>query len=91
MDFDDSFEDGFDDGEFMDDSDGDFGSEDSFDEDSEIKNEPTGDDICEDEFTVEDAVMTGIAFGWGYEEGKRRKLERKMDDDQDQSNNDSKT
>jgi hypothetical protein len=32
---------------------------------------------------VEDAVMTGIAFGWGYEEGKRRKLEKKMNDDRD--------
>ena len=71
---DDSFEDGFED---------DFSSEDSLEDDSGIEDEPTGDDICDEEFTVEDAVMTGIAFGWGYEEGKRRKLEKKMNDDRD--------
>ena len=77
--------DDFDDGDFMgDDSmedsfDDDFSSEDSLDDDSGIEDEPTGDDECDDEFTVEDAVMTGIAFGWGYEEGKRRKLQRELD------------
>ena len=75
---DDSFEDGFDD---------DFGSEDSLDDDSGIENEPTGDDICDDEFTVEDAVMSGIAFGWGYEEGlgekERRRIEREMNKEKD--------
>jgi hypothetical protein len=71
---DDSMEDSFDD---------DFGPEDSLDDDSGIEDEPTGDGVSDDEFTVEDAVMTGIAFGWGYEEGKRRKLEKKMNDDRD--------
>ena len=63
------------------------------DDDSGIEDEPTGDDICDDDFTVEDAVMTGIAFGWGYEEGaeerRRRKLEKKMNDDRDKHNNHS--
>mgnify|MGYP001137475898 CR=1 FL=1 len=44
----------------------------------------------QDEFTVEDAVMTGIAFGWGYEEGmeeaERRRLEREMNKDKDRDN-----
>ena len=47
---------------------------------SGIAQEPT-DDLCDDEFTVEDAVMTGIAFGWGYAEGmeevERRRLEKR--------------
>ena len=34
---------------------------------------------------AKDAMMTGIAYGWGYEEGleeaERRKLEKKMNDD----------
>ena len=90
-DFDDDFGDDFSDNgnDFMDDSDDDFGSEDSLDDDSEIENEPTGDDICDDEITVEDAVFIGgTMMGWAYEEGveegKRRKLERefnKNDDD----------
>jgi hypothetical protein len=71
---DDSFEDGFEDN---------FEPEDLSDDDSGIEDEPTGDGVSDDEFTVEDAVMTGIAFGWGYEEGKRRKLEKKMNDDRD--------
>ena len=83
-DFYDDFDDGFDDGDFMDDSDGDFEAEDSLD-DGGIEEEPTGDDVCDDEFTVEDAVMTGIAFGWGYEEGfaerERRRLIKKMNKD----------
>jgi hypothetical protein len=33
--------------------------------------------------------MMGWAYEEGLEEGKRRKLEKKMDDDQDQSNNGS--
>lgn len=84
-----------DDGDFFEDSDGDFGSEDLPDDDSAIENEPTGDDICDDEFTVEDAVMAGVAFGWGYEEGagerRRRKLEKKMNADRDKRNNHSGT
>jgi hypothetical protein len=68
----------------------DFGPEDYLDNDIGIEDAPTGDDdMCDYEFTVEDSVMTGIAFGWGYEEGKRRKLEKKMQDDQDQLDNHS--
>ncbi|MBW1969334.1 MAG: hypothetical protein JRI82_07525, partial [Deltaproteobacteria bacterium] len=76
--------DDFDDGDdsMEDSSYDDFGPEDSLDDDSGIEDE-SADDLCDDEFTVEDAVMTGIAFGWGYEEGKRRKLEKKMNDDRD--------
>jgi hypothetical protein len=47
---DDSIEDAFDD---------DFGLEVSLDEDTGIEEEPTN-DMCDDEFTVEDAVMTGM-------------------------------
>jgi hypothetical protein len=80
---DDSMEDSFND---------DLGSEDSFDDDLGIEDEPT-DDMCEDEFTVEDAVILGSAMGWAYEEGleeaKRRKLEKKMNANPEQSNNHS--
>ena len=78
---DDSFEDGFED---------DFGAEDSLDNDTGIENEAT-DDLCEDEFTTKEAVIFGIAMNFAYEEGleeaERRKLEKKMDDDQDQLDN----
>jgi hypothetical protein len=93
MDFDDfdDFNDGFDDGDFMDDSDGDFGMDDPSDEDSGIEEEPTGDHKCDDEITVEDAVfLGGTMMGWAYEEGieegKRRKLEKKMNDDRNNRN-----
>jgi len=78
---DDSMEDAFDD---------DFGSEDSLDDDSGIEDEPA-EEMCEDEFTDQDTFITGTAFGFGYEEGlleaERRRLEKKMNDDQDHSNN----
>ena len=69
---DDSMEDSFDD---------DFGSEDSLD-DGGIEDEPT-DDVCDNEFTMKDAVILGSAMGWAYEEGKRRKLEKEMNDKTD--------
>jgi len=97
-DYDDGFDgDDFgDDGhEFMDDDsiedalDDDFGSEDSLDDDSGIEDEPTGDDICEDEFTANEAAMFEVAMGFAYEEGleegKRRKLQRELDKDDDDS------
>jgi len=68
-DFYDDFDDGFEDGDFMDDSDGDFEMDDPFNEDTGIEEEPIRKDESEDEFTTKDAVMTGIAFGWGFEEG----------------------
>ena len=81
------FFDNFDDGEFMDDDsmedsfDDDFGSEDSLDHSPEIEDEST-DDVCDDEFTMKGAVILGSAMGWAYEEGleeaERRKLEKKM-------------
>ncbi|MFH1738081.1 MAG: hypothetical protein ABIH23_03675 [bacterium] len=104
-DFDDDFSDDFegdsgDDGNFMDDDsiedsfDDDFGPEDSCEDDSGIEIEPIGDEMCDDEFTVKDAVILGSAMGWAYEEGldeaERRKLEKKMDDDMGVSNRDSK-
>ena len=93
-DFYDDFDDGFEDGDFMDDSDGDFEAEDSLDDDGGIEEEPIVEDVCDDEFTVEDAVfiggtIMGFAYEEGVEEGKRRKLEKKMDGDQDHSNNGS--
>jgi hypothetical protein len=91
-DFYDNFEDGFEDGDFMDDSDGDFEMDDPFDEDSGIEGQST-DDMCDDEFTTKDAVILGSAMGWAYEEGleeaEQRKLQKKMEDDQDQRNNHS--
>ncbi len=81
----DSIEDSFDD---------DFGPEDSSDDDSGIEIEPIGDEMCYNEFTVKDAVILGSAMGWAYEEGleeaERRKLEKKMEDDMDVSDRDSK-
>ncbi len=75
---DDSFEDGF--GE-------NFEMDDPLDDGDGIEAEPTGDDLCDDEFTTKDAVMLGSAMGWAYEEAleerKRRKLEKKMDADRD--------
>jgi hypothetical protein len=94
-DFYDDFDDGFEDGNFMDDSEGDFEMDDPFDEDSGIEEEST-DDVCADGIPMEDAVFIGgTMMGWAYEEGledgKRRKLEKKMQDDMDISNRDSKT
>ena len=83
---DDYYEDFGDDGDFFDDSEGNFEMDDPFDEDSGIEDAPR-DNECDDDFTMEDAMMTSIAFGWGYEEGleegKRRKLEKKMNDKTD--------
>ena len=85
-DFDD-FDDGFEDGDSMEDSSyEDFCSEDSLDNDIGIQDEPAGDDMCEDNITVEDAVFIGgTMMGWGYEEGldesERRRIEREMDKD----------
>jgi hypothetical protein len=77
---DDAFEDAFDD---------DFGPDDSLDNDSGIEDEQS-DDICEDEFTANEATMFGVGMGFAYEEGleeaERRKLERNMDDNRDQGN-----
>jgi hypothetical protein len=92
-DFYDDFEDGFEDGDFMDDSEGDFEMDDPFDQDTGIEKEPT-DDMCDDEIPMEDAVFIGgTMMGWAYEEGietcKRRKLEKKMQDDQEKRNNGS--
>jgi hypothetical protein len=93
-DFDDDFSDDGDD--FMDDDsiedsfDDKFGPEDSLDDNGGIEEEPAGNDLCDDEFTTKDAVILGSAMGWAYEEGldeaERRKLEKKMEDDQDQRN-----
>ena len=89
MDFED-FENGFEEDEFMDDDN--FETEDSLDDASGIEIEPTGDDICDDEFNTKDAVILGSAMGWAYEEAleerKRRKLEKKMDADRDKRNDD---
>ena len=87
-DFFDDFDDGFEDSDFMDDSDGDFEAEDSLDDDGGIEDEPT-DDMCDDDIPMEDAVFIGgTMMGWAYEEGieegKRRKLEKKMNKGNDQ-------
>ena len=70
---DDSFEDGFDEN---------FNSEDLSNDDSGIEEESTGGDMCDDEFTMKDAIFLGGAMGWAYEEGldeaERKKLEKKM-------------
>ena len=90
-DFYDNFDD-FDEGEFMDDDsfedgfDENFESEDLSNDDSGIEEEPTGDDMCEDDIAMEDAVFIGgTMMGWAYEEGleegRRRKLEKKMNAD----------
>jgi hypothetical protein len=90
-DFDDDFYDG--DDSMEDSSDEDFGPEDSLDNDIGIEDEPAGDDQCDDEFTTKEAVIFGMAMNFAYEEGleeaERRRLEKKMDDDQDQLDNHS--
>ena len=87
----DDFENDYDDyGEFMDDT-YDFDEEDSFDDGPEMEDEDT-DDMCDDEFTTKDAVILGSAMGWAYEEGleeaRRRKLEKKMNKDKDNNQDD---
>ena len=79
-DFSDDFDDDFgDDGDyFSDESDDGFEMDEPLDDVSGIENEPTGDDICDDKFTVEDAVRTGIACGWGYAEGKKESERRNL-------------
>ena len=88
------FDDDFDDGDFMDDSEGNFEMDDPFDEDSGIEGDHAGDDMHDDDIAMEDAVFIGgTMMGWAYEEGleegKRRKLEKKMNDDRDKRNNHS--
>ncbi len=81
---DDSIEEEFDD---------DFPLDYSLDDVSGIKNEPTEDDICYEEFTTKDAVILVSAMGWAYGEGLkeayRKKLEKKMNANREQSNNHS--
>ena len=76
-----------------DDSDDNLEMDDPLVDDSGIEEESTDDDMCDDEFTTKEAVIFGMAMNFAYEEGleeaERRKLEKKMDDDQDQSNNGS--
>ena len=94
-DFFDDFSDDFDeDGDSFDDAfDDDWSSEDSLDDEDSNEDEPAGDDQCDDEFTMKDAIFLGGAMGFAYEEGmeeaERRKLEKKMNDDKDQRNNHS--
>ena len=85
---DDYYEDDFfDEGDF----DENFESEDSLDDDPEMGDEPDKADSHED-FTTRDAFILGGAMGWAYEEGideaKRRKLEKKMQDDEGVRNRD---
>ena len=97
MDFDD-FDNGFDDGDFMDDDsfedgfDNDFGSEDSLDDGPEIEEDSTENDMCDDEFTTKDAVILGGFMGWAYEEGledsRRKKVEKKVIKDKDNDQDD---
>lgn len=78
--------------DFMDESNGDFYGnfepEDYLD-DGKVEDEPA-DDMCDDEFTMKDAIFLGGAMGFAYEEGleegKRRKLEKKMDSDRNNRN-----
>ena len=62
--------------------------EDSPDDDMGIEDEPAGDDMCEDEFTANEALMFGVAMGFAYEEGleeaERRKLQREFDKENDE-------
>jgi hypothetical protein len=88
--YDDS-DDGFEDGDFMDDSDGDFEMDDPSDDDSGSEEEPT-DDMQNEEIAMGNAVFIGgTMMGWayeeGFEEGKRRRLEKKMLEDQEKRNN----
>ena len=70
-------------------------SEDSLNDGSEIEDEPT-DDVCDDQISIEDAVvlggtMMGLAYEEGLEERKRKKLEKKMADEKKHRNSNSKT
>jgi hypothetical protein len=93
-DFYDDFDDDFgDDGDsFSDDPDDGFEMDDSLDDDPGIEDKST-DDLCDDEFTTKEGVIFGMAMNFAYEEGleeaERRRLEKKMDDDQDQLDNHS--
>ncbi len=81
--------DDFDEGDFMDDDsfedscEDNYEADDSFDEGSETGDEPDG--VDEAGFTARDACILGGAMGFAYEEGleeaERRKLEKKMQDD----------
>ena len=98
----DDYFDDFDGGDFTDDdsfedsSDENLETEDSsFDEDPEMGDEPDEADSHEDDFNAKDAFILGGAMGFAFEEGldeaERRKLEKKMQDDKDLRNRDSKT
>ena len=67
-----------------------FEPEDVDKDDSGIPDEQS-DDICEDEFSTNEALMFGVAMGFAYEEGleegKRRKLEKKTCDNWKCNNN----
>jgi len=96
----DDFFDDFDDGDFNDDdsfedsSDENLETEDSLDDGPEMSDEPDEADLHDDGFTAREAFFFGSAMGWAYEEGleeaERRKLEKKMEDDKDLRNRDSK-
>jgi hypothetical protein len=91
MEMDDFYDDDFMEDSFFGD---DFEPEDVDNDGSGIEDDQS-DETCEDEFTMEDAVMTGIAYGWGYEEGlleerKRRRLEKNIDHEKKDRNTDSK-
>ena len=86
-DFYNGFEDDFEGDEpFEDDIEEDFDEseeEDSIDDEPEMDNEPDEADSHEDDFNAKDAFILGGAMGWAYEEGleegRRRKLEKKVD------------
>ena len=87
----DDFLDDFDEGDFMDgDSfddffDENFESEDCFEDDQEVPDEPDGAELQEDGFSAREAFFFGAAIGLGYElgleESERQRLEKKIQDD----------
>ena len=92
-DFDDEFDDDFgDDGnefmndDFMEDSFDDVEPEDVANDDSGIESEQS-DEICEDEFTANEALMFGVGMGFAYEEGlengRSKRLQREFDKEND--------
>ena len=74
---DDSFEDSFDDN---------FEPEDLSNDDTGIEDEQS-DEICEDEFTANEALMFGVGMGFAYEEGlengRSKRLQREFDKEND--------
>jgi hypothetical protein len=97
-DFFDNFDDDFDEGEFMDDD----SFEENFEEEmemddtlegvTELDDEQDNVESEEDKFTAKDAFLLGGAMGFAYEEGleegKRRKLEKEMNDKTDKKEDD---